>query len=277
MNYKPDEAALVAYLYGELEDEEQKKMEAYLLDNPSEKKRLEDWKETRSWMSKLEDKEVLAPPIIINDSHTRPLWRERYFRMTVGIAASFLLLLVAARLTGLSATYQQGELRIGFGGREKVQQPAPGLTAEKVGEMIYASLHDNNSLLQASLGQDRKSLEESIQKNLHANSNKIDRLMQSASATQERQVRQFVGQIQTDNLKLMKDYAQLSSAGQKEYIENLLVDFSKYLQEQRKQDLQIIQTRVSSMQENTDQFKKETEQIVSSLITNAGTSNQKSN
>jgi len=52
------------------------------------------------------------------------------------------------------------------------------------------------------------------------------------------------------------------------YVENLLVDFSKYLQEQRKQDLVFFQSRMSSIEKNSSQFKQETEQILSSIISN---------
>jgi len=68
----------------------------------------------------------------------------------------------------------------------------------------------------------------------------------------------------------MKDYFQLSAADQKKYMENLLVDFSSYLQEQRKQDLQFVQTKVNSLEKNNNQFKQETEQILTSLISNPG-------
>ena len=277
MNYKPDEATLVAYHFGELEGEELRKVESFLMENPSERKRLEDWKLTRSIMSRLEDKEVLAPPIILKDSQIRPLWREPYFRMTVGIAASFLLLLVAARLTGLSAVYREGELRIGFGVIEKTKPATDGLTEEKVREMIHASVRENNDVLQASWSEDKRSMKESLEANLNASSSRIDKVVKTASAGQEQQVRKFLGQLQTDNLQLMKDYTKLSSASQKEYIESLLVDFSGYLQEQRKQDLQFFQARMSTMEENTDQFKKETEQLVSSLVTSGASGNQKRN
>ena len=41
---------------------------------------------------------------------------------------------------------------------------------------------------------------------------------------------------------------------------------AKYLKEQRKQDLMILQTRVNSIEKNTDQFKQETEQILANII-----------
>ena len=278
MNYKPDEATLIAYLYGELDSESCKQVEEYLLENPEERKRMEVWSFSRTVMGQLQDKEVIAPPIILGeDPHHRPFWKEHYFRMPLGIAASLLFILIAAKMLGLSASYSPGELKIGFEIKEKSEQFIPALTEQQVGAMIQTSVAGNNEFLKASWNEDKNSFEHSIQKNLNSNSAKIDRLVKTASAANQEQVRTFVGQLQNDNLKLMKDYMQLSATGQKEYIESLLVDFSKYLQEQRKQDLQLFQARMNKVEENTDQFKQETEQILTSLITNTGTTNQKRN
>jgi len=49
-----------------------------------------------------------------------------------------------------------------------------------------------------------------------------------------------------------------------------LVDFSKYLQQQRNDDLQVVQSRLNNLEQNTDVFKQETEQILSSIITTVG-------
>lgn len=279
MNYKPDEATLIAYLYGELEEGDQIKVAEYLQKNPEERKRLEEWSFTKSVMAHLHDKEVIAPPIIFGeDSNHVPLWKENYFRMSLGIAASLLFFMVAARLLGLSASYSPGEFKIGFGMREKsATKEVPMLTEQQVSKMIQSSVAINNEALETSWQQERKSLEQSIQKNLHSNSLKLDQLMQTTSAASQEQVRSFVGQLQSDNLKLMKDYMQLSAKGQKEYVESLLVDFSKYLDEQRKQDLHFLQARVNKVEQNTDQFKQETEQILTSLITNTSTNNQRRN
>lgn len=272
MNYKPDEATLIAYLYGELAGAEKIKVDDYLQQHPEEKLRLEEWSFTKNVMARLEDKEVIAPPIILGDNHhVVPFWNERYFRMTMGIAASLLFILVAAKMMNLSAGYSQGELRIGFGIQDKPAIAAPTLTQQQVNDMIQSSLATNNEALKASWGEERKLVANSLQENLRSSSTKINQLMQTASAANQEQVRDFVSQMQNDNLKLMKDYMQLSTTGQKQYIESLLVDFSSYLQEQRKQDLQLFQARVNKVEENTDQFKEETEQILTSLITNTGT------
>jgi hypothetical protein len=68
----------------------------------------------------------------------------------------------------------------------------------------------------------------------------------------------------------MKDYFQLTSTQQKQYVEDLVVDFAKYLQQQRNDDLQLVQTRLHSIEQNTNTFKQETEQILTSIIGSVG-------
>jgi hypothetical protein len=71
-------------------------------------------------------------------------------------------------------------------------------------------------------------------------------------------------------MKLVKDYFTLTSGEQKQYIEGLLVDFAKYLQQQRSDDLRLVQMRLNSIEQNNTVFKQETEQILSSIITTVG-------
>ena len=162
MNYKPDEATMMSYLYGELDPAGQKKVEEYLQANPEEKKKIEEWAFVRSVFSGLEDKEVIAPSIVFTDKNNSiPFWKENYFRMPVGIAASLLVFLVSAKLIGLSLTYSPGEFKIAFGGKvEKVQpvRQAPTLTEQQVAEMIQSTLESNNEKFKASWTEDRKNL-----------------------------------------------------------------------------------------------------------------------
>lgn len=137
--------------------------------------------------------------------------------------------------------------------------------------MITASLEKNNDKMQASLDETQKKLDASIRTSLAANSGKIDQLVRQTSTASQEQIRQFAETIRTENMQQVKDYFQLTSTEQKNYIENLLVDFAKYLQQQRNDDLQLVQTRMNSLEQNTVMFKQETEQILSSIITTVGT------
>ncbi|MBI3220566.1 MAG: hypothetical protein HYZ44_13715 [Bacteroidetes bacterium] len=268
MNYKPDEGTLISYLYGELSADEAAKVQAYLQANPEELKKWQALSNTKEVMAHVQDKEVIAPPIFMDDTKVVSFWNNNYFKTVMSIAASVLFLMVAGKLLGTEINYQQGELKISFGGKKvQIENPAqPMLTEDKVQEMIQSSLAKNNEVITAGWTEDQKRLSQSIRKNLDQNSRKIDELMKTASDASQEQVRGFVASLQNDNLKLMKDYFQLSAADQKKYTESLLVDFSEYLKEQRKQDLMILQTRVNSIEKNTDQFKQETEQILANII-----------
>lgn len=275
MNKQPDESTLISYLYGELTGEAREQVARYLRENPDVEKRLAGFGNARKALAELPDKEVLAPGFIFEDKKPAvSLWQSAYFRFPLGIAAAVLALLVVSKLLGLDIRYSSQELRIGFG---KAPQGAGSVTEQRVNELIASSLEKNNEALLTSWSVDRQELENSIAANLQNSSARIDKLMKVASTANNDQVRQFVGQMRDENLKLMKDYMQLSSAGQKEYLESLLVDFSKYLQEQRKQDIQVFQTRMSTIEKNTDQFKLETEQLLTSLITGNPGNTQKRN
>jgi len=92
-------------------------------------------------------------------------------------------------------------------------------------------------------------------------------VQQVASASQT-QVQAYMASMQQQNLKSMQEYLTLTSNDQKAYIEGLLVDFAKYLQQQRNDDLRLLQAKITDVEQNNNQFKAETEQILTSLISN---------
>ena len=270
MNYKPNESTLMAYLYGELDATESAKVREYLSQHPEEFEKLQQMTQVREMMSNILDKEVIAPPIIA-ESRQVHFWQSGYFKTWMSIAASFVLILIAGRVLGPEISYSNGELRISFKDAKATPttQTVNGLlSANEVQGMIDTSLAKNNEFIQDNLNESQKKVEQSLQTNLASNSAKIDALMKVASQASQDQIKGFVVALQEENLKTMKDYLKLSAKDQNAYVEALLVDFSKYLQEQRKQDFQLFQTRMANIERNTDQFKQETEQILASIISN---------
>jgi hypothetical protein len=281
MSYKPDEGAMMAYLYGELEGSEKEKFEQFLLKHEEARAELEKLKGLRSVLSYVEDKEVLAPPIFIDNQNSKRnlFFQSTPFKTIIGIAASLLLLLMVGKMTDTRIQFSGNEFKMSFGEVEEqpvaIDKPAPAtavLTANEVQAMINHSLSDNISVMQASFDERQEKLNASIQKNLMVNSNKIDKNLRLATLASQEQIQQYVSSLQTGNMELVKDYFTLTSNDQKQYIEDLLVDFAKYLQQQRNDDLMLMQTRLNSLEQNTDMFKQETEQILSSIITNANVS-----
>jgi hypothetical protein len=281
MNYKPDEKEWMAYLYGELEGEDKLKMDQHLIENAEARKEFEKFRQLRSIMSSVEDKEVIAPPIFVGETRQRFIWNMPYFNTIVSIAASLLLIILVGRLTGTRVSISNNEFKLSFGEVKQPVTPAQEekdmpqtLTAVEVQQMINSSLSQNTVAFQASLKESQEKMNASIRQNLAVNSSKLDQLMREAASASQEQIRQYVAGIQTQNMNQVKDYFQLTSAEQKKYIENILVDFSQYLQQQRNDDLQLVQTRMQSLEQNTNIFKQETEQILTSIITSVETGQQ---
>jgi hypothetical protein len=277
MAYKASDNDLIAYLYGELEGNDKALVEQYLLENTDARAALEKLKQLRSLMGQVEDKEVIAPPLFVGESSRRSVLHTPYLKTILSIAASLVLLMVVGKMSGLQIGYTDRELKISFGKSPEIKNAAisevPLVSQAEIQQMINASLRENNMAMQASWTETQKKLDASIMKNLALNSSKIDNLVRESSAASQEQIKQFVSGMQAENMKLVKNYFQLNSTEQKEYIEGLLVDFSKYLQQQRNDDLQVVQTQLKSLEQNTNLFKHETEQILTSIISTVGNKN----
>lgn len=273
MSYKPDESALMAYLYGELQGEEKKSVEKYLTENPDAMKELQSMMDVRKILSVIEDKEVIAPPIVMEDSRQRYFWNAPYIKTVISIAASLLLLLVAGKILDLRFSYSDNTAHISFGEPViKTSNPVqPGLTAQQVQDMINNSVQSNNQIVQASWTESQKKIDASIRKNMSMNADKFKDLVQQASKASEGQISSYVASLKSENQQMVKDYFKLTTNEQQKYIENLLVDFAKYMNQQRTSDLEAIQMRMVNMEQNTTLFKQETEQILASIISNNNT------
>ena len=238
----------MAYLYGELEGYEKEAMDKYLFEHPEARVELERLQQMREHAGACKRQR--------SDCSSHFCWGKQatiYLECSLsqndcqhcGITAC--LSYWSGKFSGMKIQYQESELRISFGGDQVVKvmptqtaQPAiSSVTPEEVQAMINASLDKNNLAMQSSWKETQQQLDASITKNLAQNSNKIDKLVKDASAASQDQIRQFVSGMQTENLQLVKNYFKFSSDEQKQYIESLLVDFSKYLQQQRNDDLRL--------------------------------------
>ncbi|HET9054697.1 MAG TPA: hypothetical protein VFM90_11015 [Cyclobacteriaceae bacterium] len=270
MSYKPDESALMAYLYGELQGEEKRNVEKYLNENPEAMASLQEMMDVRKILSVVEDKEVIAPPIVMEDSRQRYFWNAPYFKTVIGIAASIMLLLVAGKILDVRITVTDNVAQVSFGEPvvKTVDPVQPGLTAQQVQDMINNSVQSNNEVVQAGWSESQKKIDASIRKNMTLNSDKLQALVKEASKASEVQISGYVASLKNENQQLVKDYFKLTTNEQQKYIENLLVDFAKYMNQQRTSDLEAIQLRMVNMEQNTSLFKEETEQILASIISN---------
>lgn len=276
MSYKPKEADWMAFLYGEMLPEERERMENYLQQNPSAQKQLDEYKALQNMLQVVEDKEVIAPPIVVGDSRQRFLWDVPYIKTVMSIAASLLLLMVVGRVTNTTIATDEAGLHISFGAptpTKTVEVTQASLTQEQVQQLIDASLKQNNVQWESSLEENKKAMTVAMRNNVAShkrNSEQLDMLVQQVASASKEQVQSYVASLQTQNMKMMQEYMQLTSNEQKDYMEDLLVDFAKYLQQQRNDDLKLLQTKITDVEQNNNLFKAETEQILTSIIGNTG-------
>lgn len=277
MSYKPDEKDWMAYLYGELEPEEKLKFERYLSTHPEAGRILAEYRDLRTMLDGIGDKEVIAPPIFVSSSESAQrkgyFWDAPYVKTIATIAASLLIIILAGKVADVQLVVSPRTFTLSFGPTEVAREEQPeaaALSAQQVQKMIDASLDQTNATVKEQLGETQKKIESSIRTILAQNRGRTDQLAMEAATASQAQIRDYVETIRAENMEQVKAYFQLTSTEQKQYIENLLVDFSKYLQQQRNNDLQLVQTRMKSLEQNTDLFRQETEQILSSIITTVG-------
>lgn len=280
MSYRPNEAEWMAYLYGELESAERERMEKFLAANAGARAELENLRMLQKMLRTVEDKEVIAPPIVFDGGKQRNLWDYPYAKTILSIAASLLLLMVVGRVTNTSISTDDAGLRISFGEQKQVIPTVsePTLTPAEVQQMINASLTQQNTAWQSTWADNREQIDASIRKTLVSNTRnneRLDALVQQVATASKEQIQGYVVTLQNENMKMMQNYMQLTSTEQKDYMENLLVDFTKYLQQQRNDDLRLLQTKITDVEQNSNLFKAETEQILTSLISNGTTNYQR--
>jgi hypothetical protein len=273
MSYKPSESEWMNYLYDEMEGADKDRMEQYLAETPGARAELDNFKALQNMLRTVKDKEVIAPPIVMSDERKQRFFDFPYAKTVISIAASLLLLMVAGRLTNTQVSSDNGEVRISFGDRHKAIKQEPGVTKGEIQQMIDQQIAENNKQWETGLAEDRKKQDEILSKTLarYAKTDpRMDELVTQVANASKEQVQNYVASLQSENMKMMKDYLQLTSTEQKTYMENLLVDFSKYLQQQRNDDLRLLQTKITDVEQNSNLFKAETEQILTSIINTSG-------
>ena len=258
MEYKPEESVLMAYLYGELESEECKKVEQYLADNPEAKEEMEQMKGVRSVLQQWPDQEVVAP-LVLPANKDRTILRQLI--PWLSMAAACLLLFLVGYASGTQINYNDGELRISFNGNSPRVAEA-GLNKEEVNQMIQVALQTQTQDFEQHLAQmeskETASPDDAVTQNVNAVTS-WDRTLK---------------QIQAQNLSTMNKMLESTSEQQQVYTQAMLTQFGNYLEERRSQDLQAIRSNFVELQENVALRQSETDQLLSSLVTSTKERNQ---
>lgn len=229
MKYKPTEEILIAYLYGELDQEQSFQVETYLDANPEEKSRLEGLSDTRMIFNELEDEEMPGQLAFMSPSKNEE-WL--YWRKYVAIAATLLLLLTFGWVSGFKANYDDNGLYLGFGEIEK------GLTEEQVADMIF----DNNTSISTYMEESLQASQDSLDvkfKILQANNDNEATIKKIFDNEKDALINQMVEL----NDKLGGDY--------REILRQIVVNLSNNIETQRIDDLKSIQAAFNDLEDAT--------------------------
>ncbi|MEQ9405110.1 MAG: hypothetical protein RIM99_16080 [Cyclobacteriaceae bacterium] len=248
MNYKPDEATLTAYLYEELSKEEQIKVESYLEAHPEAKQELEDVRSVRKIMGKLEEKEVVTPSFVFEDSATVVVSRgggsfNNFLRSTMAIAASITLLILTGYFTKMNIGWQESGFQISFD-QNTVQPNVGEVSEENIKAWMQDALASNNEHIINKINQVE---DETRQLRKNSGKNQLVNYKPDGDVIDE-----YVSQIKLENRDIILGLMEVATRDQKKYMDDMMADFALFLERQRQNDLNVIETAISQVANNVE-------------------------
>ena len=252
MSYKPDESKMMDYLYGELSAEEKRKIEIYLSENEGARKELEELKEVSSVFGKLKDHEVEPPKFIFNDSNevvVSTSGMNGFFRKSLAIAASISLVVLCGYFTKLNMGWGADGFAISFG--DRVEQ---SFSEDQVNQIVQKALAKNNLEVDKKIDESRSELVQLASNNT------------GASTVDQTQLDAYFDQRKEETIAILSGLLETSELAQKSYTDELLREFAVYLDVQRQNDLNVIETRMESLADDTQQHQRQTNRILTTML-----------
>lgn len=267
---KLKESEIIDYLYGNLNSGDRKRVEEAINSDSQLKQEVEDISQMLNIVGKLEDKEVIPPTFIFPDEkkNVHKWWQSRPLRTIAAIAAGISLIIVTSYFTGLGIVLGEGQLTLAFGERApqvdkgQIQSWMKEVMTE-YNEQTEEKMYDMETQLVARINQSEKQRMDSMQGLISDYSSHSNALM-----------REYVKQVNKENLEMIQNFFLVSSEKQQEYLDAVLADFNKFYQDQRAYDLQMIETGLYQMHNNTKAKQKETDQVLANLIDIVKTQNK---
>ncbi|WP_375578472.1 hypothetical protein ABWH96_15780 [Marivirga tractuosa] len=243
-------AKMMDYLYDELNPKERRAFEEELTQNPELKEELDAFQSGKEIMGNWKDEKISAPPFFNVHKNTEKNNSHNGLKWFLSIAASLLILMVAAKFTGLEISNQNGAFRIAF---ENEIQPDKQVDKEEIQQMVNLALSNYEEKLDAERKEDKQELESYLTQQSQQNKKLINN---------------YLTGLQESNVEMMQTYWKESNEQQQVYTEKLLTNFADYIQEQRKEDMDYLFAKMELMESDKDLFKIETGQMINSLASN---------
>lgn len=257
------ESLLMAYMYGEVNETEKEQVEQYLAAHPEVAAELRTLQDVRKKLSAIPDKEVIIPALgVPAQKHAADTG---LIKMLLAIAASVAIILISGWLTGTHISWSENEVRISFGNKQE-QSEETQLTAEQVQGMINQALHKN-----IAKGYETALTEQQIHNWVNAYLATALKNQRDDELNHEQELQQYTAALYAENARLMREFINLSAREQQQAIEEMLIDFSEYINRQRQNDLQSLYARLNALEQNTELYKQETDQLLTGIMASVAT------
>ncbi|MEP2023461.1 MAG: hypothetical protein ABJH98_09445 [Reichenbachiella sp.] len=264
MENKIDEAKIIDYLYGELPDEEIRKIEALLKENPELQLEMKGMQATRHALDTLEDKEMIPPTFVFNQKNEAiSFFRSDAFRWVGSIAAGLALLLISAAVLNFNINQTDKGIQIGFG--ELTPLPDEDLNKENVKAWMAEAMNEYEASTDQKIAAVQSQLTSDMESQDQKNIALMTGMMKSHTAGTGQLMQQYVAQLNDENKEIIQNFFTVSSQKQKKYVKTVMADFNEFYQNQRNYDMRLIETSLSKIQNNQDVKQLEQDQLLASL------------
>lgn len=254
MSYKVDESTLMAYLYDELSTEERSKVEAYLEKNEAARTELEELKETRFLLNKIRDRDVEIPRfkfdqsnVVVGASNHQSWWK-----YPMSIAASIAFLLIVGYLTSFQVSVDEGGLQVAFGVDNSVDSNKELYTKSQVESIVSDALKANTELVDQRMSAYKNSI--------------TSQVAQKLPAPDQELLNEYMTRLRDFNRETLRSMLENSEQSQKDYTDKSLQELAVFLDIQRRNDLEVIQTRFQNFEDDAEYNQLQTNQILTNLI-----------
>jgi len=272
MDKQWDKSDLISYLYGEIDPKEKVELETALANDADLRRELEELKETKDIFGILPDKEVIVPEL---DFRENRLTIPRHFplRTLLAVAASITLLFIIGYATGFSFRVSKGEVALTW--NSKVEKSEDLLTRDEMNQIIDDKIRElqskTNTNLDSRFNGFTKDIDSRFASLGEQNRREIKRLVNQRTENYQEDLNAIAANLREQNLKSIADFIEVANQQQKDDVRKMLVDFSNYLDQQRIEDLNVIDQNLKSLKENSDSKFQETGVILASLINTVNT------
>lgn len=253
------------YLYQEMTPEEAKAFETELADNPDLKQQLLAFEQTRSSLSLVEDKEVVAPSFVIETrgSARVSFFQSMAFQWVGSVAASLVLLLVMGYLFQFNLSRTTNGYQLGFGSDQNTHDEV--VNKENVKAWMKEAMMETDQQTNVKLADLEQKLTNKMDSQDRKNYLNLEQMMVRHSNGTDQLMQQYVAQINNENRQMIESFFEVSSETQQEYMQSVLADFNEFYQNQRSHDLKVIETSIDLMKNNYDVQQLEQDNLLANL------------